>query len=331
MARTKKEEKKIGNYFIESDEYIFIPSGCTVLDCVLGGGYPMGRISNIIGDSSTNKTGLSIEVMANFRKKFPDGLIWYQDAEASFDVDYAMVIGLPNDERTFVIDDVRGINKTYELMLEATEMASKDDVAGLYVLDTLDGLLPEGEDGELSAGYDAAQRAKLINSLITKINGRVEESNLHLMIVSQIRDNVGGYGPKHTVSGGNALRFYASQRLWLTQKKPLERTIRKIDKVYGILVNAMCKKNKIGLPFRDCNFPVIFNYGIDDMFACLDWLKSVSGGLDEIGVEAKDIKDYAEEITVGKNEEAQKKVREVTIRIWNEVEAGFLPKVSKYS
>ncbi len=326
----KKTEKKIGSYFIESSEYNFIPSGCTLLDCILGGGYPMGRMSNIIGDSSVGKTGLSVEVMANFRKKFPDGLIWYQDAEASFDVDYAIVIGLPNDERTFVIDDVRGINKTYELMLEAVKMATEANVAGLYVIDTLDGLVPEGEDGELSAGYDAAQRAKLINSMITNITGKVEESNLHLMIVSQIRDNIGGYGPKHTVSGGNALRFYASQRIWLTQKKKLERTIRKIEKVYGIMVNAECKKNKIGLPFRDCNFPVIFNYGIDDIYACLDWLKGVNGGLEEIGIEAKDIKDYSEKITVGRDEEAQKKVRETTIRIWNEIEQDFLPKIGKY-
>ena len=326
----KKEERKIGNYFIESSEYDFIPSGCTLLDCILGGGYPIGRISNVIGDSSVGKTGLSVEAMANFRKKFPDGLIWYQDAEASFDVDYAMVIGLPNDERTFVIDDVRGINKTYELMLEAVKMATEANVAGLYVIGTLDGLVPEGEDGELSAGYDAAQRAKLINSMITNITGKVEESNLHLMIVSQIRDNIGGYGPKHTVSGGNALRFYASQRIWLTQKKKLERTIRKIEKVYGIMVNAECKKNKIGLPFRDCNFPVIFNYGIDDIYACLDWLKGVNGGLEEIGIEAKDIKDYSEKITVGRDEEAQKKVRETTIRIWNEIEQDFLPKIGKY-
>ena len=326
----KKEERKIGNYFIESSEYDFIPSGCTLLDCILGGGYPIGRISNVIGDSSVGKTGLSVEAMANFRKKFPDGLIWYQDAEASFDVDYAMVIGLPNDERTFVIDDVRGITKTYELMLEAVKMATEANVVGLYVIDTLDGLVPEDEDGELSTGYDAAQRAKLINSMITKIAGKVEESNMHLMIVSQIRDNIGGYGPKHTVSGGNALRFYASQRIWLTQKKKLERTIRKIEKVYGIMVNAECKKNKIGLPFRDCNFPVIFNYGIDDMSACLDWLKSVNGGLEEIGIEEKDIKNYAEKITVERDEEAQKKVREVTIKIWKEIESNFLPKLKKY-
>ena len=325
----KKEEKKIGSYFIESDKHDFIPSGCTLLDCVLGGGYPIGRISNIIGDASTNKTGLSIEAIANFRKKYPDGLIWYQDAEAAFDVEYAFVIGLPNDEKTFIIDDVRDINKTYSLMCEAVEMAKEQGVQGLYVIDTLDALVPEEEAGELSAGYDAAQRAKLINSMITNITPKIEESSIHLMVVSQIRDNVGGYGPKHLVSGGKALGFYTSQRLWLKQVKKIDKTIKGVKKVYGILVSAECKKNKIGIPFRECEFPVIFNYGIDDMVACLEWLEGTADGLSEIG-EIKNIKNYAEKITVEKDIEAQNKVREVTIRIWNEIENEFYPKAVKY-
>ena len=32
---------------------IFFSSGCTLLDCVLGGGYRSGRMINVIGDSST--------------------------------------------------------------------------------------------------------------------------------------------------------------------------------------------------------------------------------------------------------------------------------------
>jgi len=39
-----------GRYFEPTQTLEFIPSGCKLLDCVLGGGWPLSRISNIVGD-----------------------------------------------------------------------------------------------------------------------------------------------------------------------------------------------------------------------------------------------------------------------------------------
>jgi len=39
-----------GRYFEPPPPLEFIPSGCRLLDCVLGGGWPLSRISNIVGD-----------------------------------------------------------------------------------------------------------------------------------------------------------------------------------------------------------------------------------------------------------------------------------------
>lgn len=62
-----------GNYFVEQRSPLeFIPSGATVLDCVLGGGWPLGRIANIVGDSSTGKCG-------NFYFLSEDGLYHTDD------------------------------------------------------------------------------------------------------------------------------------------------------------------------------------------------------------------------------------------------------------
>jgi RecA/RadA recombinase len=43
-------EESRGRYFIPQKPLEFIPSGCRLLDCVLGGGWPLSRISNIVGD-----------------------------------------------------------------------------------------------------------------------------------------------------------------------------------------------------------------------------------------------------------------------------------------
>ena len=68
----------------EKDEFSsFLPSGCAVLDCVMGGGYAEGRIINIVGDKSTGKTLLAIEAAANYAKKWPSSAIIYNEKAAT--------------------------------------------------------------------------------------------------------------------------------------------------------------------------------------------------------------------------------------------------------
>ena len=55
---TKKE--KVGLYFEKESSLEFISSGCQLLDKVLGGGYALGRVTNVVGDKSTGKTLLSV-------------------------------------------------------------------------------------------------------------------------------------------------------------------------------------------------------------------------------------------------------------------------------
>jgi recombination protein RecA len=327
----KKNDEVVGNYFLKEKPLQFVSSGCEVLNCVLGGGYPLGRISNIIGNESTNKTGLSVEAIANFRKDYPDGFIWYQDAEAAFDIDYAITLGLPTDEKTFVIDDTRSIDKTYELMKSAVKTVKEENSTGIYVIDTLDALLPIKDGDELAEGYDAAKRAALLNSLITSIAGQVRDANIHLMIVSQTRENVGVMmGAKYRVGGGKALGFYASQRLWLSEKSKITKTVKGIKRAYGIEILAKCKKNKIGFPFRECEFPVIFNYGIDDLSANLDFLKSVKGSLEELGFTNTDVKQIKQEIYDNSDTELIKKIEAHVRKVWAEVESGFIVDKQKY-
>ena len=94
----KRERAKLAvttPYFVsEKPNYSFVSSGCALLDCVLGGGYPLGRISNIVGDKSTAKTGLATEALINFTRTYPNGQAVYRDTEAAFDLEYACAMGL---------------------------------------------------------------------------------------------------------------------------------------------------------------------------------------------------------------------------------------------
>ena len=90
--------------------------------------------------------------------------------------------------------------------------------------------------------------------------------------ISQTRDNVTGYGPKKIFSGGNAPKFYTSQRVLLSKVENLKKQIGGKDYVYGVKIKAVCDKNKCGPPYGECSFDIIFKGGIDNVKANLEYL-----------------------------------------------------------
>src|SRR5215813_4004785 len=105
MARVMIDEDTngVGHYFSRRSNSIeFIPSGAAVLDCTLGGGWPLSRISNIVGDESTGKTLMAIEACANFAQMYEKVNIYYRESESAFDEPYAEALGMPVDRVQFI-------------------------------------------------------------------------------------------------------------------------------------------------------------------------------------------------------------------------------------
>jgi recombination protein RecA len=325
----------VGAYFTKpTGELGFISSGCALLDCALGGGYPLGRVVNIVGDKSTGKTLLAIEAIANFYKRWRQGHAWYCETEAAFDNNYARALGIDIDRVLRPKSHVR----TVEQFFAHLELAIKNrgDLPGLYILDSLDALSDEAElKREFGDSSFGAQKAKKMSEAFRRVIRLVEDSRTAVMIISQVRDNIGvTFGRKHTRSGGRALDFYASQILYLAHLKTLKRTMRKVERVVGVRVRAKVDKNKIGLPLRECEFPIRFGYGIDDVAANIEWLTEVNA-IEAVtslkGVNLKvvmsqlDSMDEREFNTL--RNETQKAVRDT----WSQVEQRFIPKRAKYN
>jgi recombination protein RecA len=325
--------KSQGSYFTDPKPDIqFVTSGCTVLDCALGGGWALGRVANIVGDKSTAKTALAGEAMINFTKQFPDGFAAYRDAEAAFDKGYAAAMGLPlkkidfGKQRLATVEDFsRDIVKFADTVKEKR---------GIYVLDSLDALSDEAEmSREIGEATYGANKARKLSEMFRKVTDRVEASKTLLMIVSQVRDNIGAmFGEKSKRSGGRALDFYSSQTLWLYHKGYLKRTINKVERPVGISIKAQVKKNKVGLPFREVEFDFIFGYGIDELDASIQWLSAV-GKLKEIDLTEPHIKEYLKETAKLSDADYKKecdRAAGAVKKVWAEVEQTFLPRRSKY-
>ena len=322
MARIKPDEvaakpgevvaspKSGGLYFgSPKTDVQFIPSGCKLLDLALGGGWARRRIANIVGDKAVGKTLLGIEAAANFNIVEPKGKIRYREAESAFDNNYAAALGFPVDKVDFgePIDTIEDVFEDLENVLKGAKGPE------MYIIDSLDALSDRAEmERNIDEGSYGTGKAKMLSQMFRRLVRDLANKDVSIFIISQVRDNIGvTFGRKTTRSGGRALDFYASQVIFLSQVERLTKTISNIKRVVGVTVKAQVDKNKIGLPYREAQFPIMFGYGIDDRKACAEYLKTVTGEIVDKKMLLVDL---------------QRMVTES----WWEIENKFLPADKKY-
>ncbi len=322
-----------GNYFASpKTDLQFIHSGSKLLDLALGGGWAEGRISNIIGDKATGKTLLCIEACANFVRKYEKGRILYRECEAAFDPHYAQALGMPTSRVEFG-DKFNTVEDLFEDLAAVCKKGKGNPI--LYIVDSLDSLSDRGElDRDIDQGSFGANKAKKLSEMFRRLVRDMEKVSLTLIIVSQIRDNIGvSFGRTWTRSGGRALDFYSSQTLVLAQRGQIKKTIKGVERPIGIELRAKLDKNKVGLPFRQVDFELSFGYGIDDVPSCLDWLNSVKA-LDALDLTKEGIKKFLKEVDAMNDADFDKTVRKihrVVQKKWYEIESEFMPRRKKYS
>lgn len=313
----------------------FLPSGCTLLDKALGGGWAERRIANIVGDSSVGKTLLVMEGAANFTTKHKHGRVRYKETESAFDPRYAGTLGMPLDRIDFG-DRIHTIEDLFDDLNDAIKSCKGDRAPVLEIVDSLDALT---DNSELERGFSEASygtgKARDLSKLFRMLTAEMERSSLTLMIVSQVRSNIGvSFGRQTTRAGGKALKFYCSQIVYLTHVCTLTRTIKNVKRPHAIEVVAKVDKNKVGPPLREIKFKLDFGYGIDDLITSLAWLKEV-GYLSDVGCPENGYNAFIKRINEAETEAEFRRrlapIQEAAAKRWDEVERGFLPKRRKYN
>jgi recombination protein RecA len=333
----KKIKKKIKREtYFDKPPKKFISSGCTTLDCAAGGGWPLGRIINVVGDRAVGKTLLAIEACSNFNRLYPDGHVWYREAEAAFDEEYAERLGLPKGKVDFGPEGIETIWDTIEVvfrdMEKCIQIATKSGQPGLYIIDSLDALSSTDEmKRDIDKGSYKTDKAKVMSELFRRLVRGLKQANILLIVISQIRDKIGvTFGDKKSRSGGKALDFYATHIFYLSNLGAIKKTIRGNSRQVGVRVRGKFKKNKVSVPFREAEFSIKFFYGIDDAEACVTWLKDT--GYITPKEAKKEIttldKEFKQDFIAYKKHHLalSKEVKDC----WNEVENEFLPAHSKY-
>jgi recombination protein RecA len=282
-----------------------IPTGAINLDAAIGiGGIPRGRITEIYGPESSGKTTLCLHVIANAQRS--GGIAAFVDAEHALDIQYARKLGVDVDDLLVSQPD------TGEQALEITETLVRSGALDVVVIDSVAALVPRAEiEGEMGDSHVGLQ-ARLMSQALRKLTGAINRSHTAVVFTNQIREKIGVmFGNPETTTGGRALKFYASLRMDIRRIG----SIKDKDELVGNKARVKVVKNKVAPPFKQADFDIMFNVGIDHYGIIVD-----------LGVESNVIQKSGAwfsygEVRLGQGRENAKAFLQENLQVANEIEA----------
>lgn len=340
-------------YEIEDSPVEFIHSGAIGLNLAVSGkgkdgGWPRGRIINLVGDGSSGKTLLALEFCAyvyhkmmgkesNLFPKVKRIRIIYDNGEIVMDFPVSAMYGkdfadhIEWEHSKYVEQFGRRFARECQLLEDGTLL--------IYVLDSLDSLTSEAglqrfeeaakKDKAEDGSYGVEKPKYLSASFFSNITSLMLGKDITLVIISQIRSKIGvTFGEKYSRAGGKAMDFYTHCVVWLAEVEKLKKTFRGEERVYGIRTLAKVKRSKVWKPFREMELQILFDYGIDDLGTTISYLWGPKvKAIDWNGTEYSRI----ELIKHIEENNLQDELAEKVEKWWNEIEENLKPdRISKY-
>jgi recombination protein RecA len=255
--QAEKESQVYGIQMLEGTKIENVPrssSGVLSVDIALGGGYPLGRVIEIYGPESGGKTTLALHAISEVNRR--GGTACFIDLEHALDPAYGKVLGVDWTRTPIAQPDSaeHALNLVEHLcgLMKSGDMIVVDSVAALTPMAEL-----EGEMGDSHMGL----QARLMSQALRKLTHMISNSGVIVIFINQLRMKIGVmFGNPETTTGGNALKFYASQRLDVRAGTKLKGVGENAPPV-GQVTHVKVVKNKVSMPFRNTDVDLYYGWG----------------------------------------------------------------------
>jgi recombination protein RecA len=256
----------------------FLPSGFDDIDRILGGGWPVGRASEVYGQEGVGKSALAQYALRSCQRV--GGVPIYIDFETALDRD--KMIGLDIDPDRLVYCSPADIEEAWDIIwtaidqIEAKQQAGELDAPTLIVWDSVAASMPRAEgDEKSSAQSHVGLVARSMSKGCRKMFRRISQVRAHMMWINQERDKIGGFtgfGDNKQTTGGAAIRYAASLRVRCAKVETLKWLPG--QRVSGYRIATITKKNRLAPPHQKSEWVLDFQAGPSPDLTLLDHLTS---------------------------------------------------------
>jgi len=178
------------------------------------------------------------------------------DAEHALDPSYAQKLGVDISNLVLAQPDYG------EQALEITEQLAATWAVKVIVVDSVAALTPKAEVEWDMADQQMWLQARMMSKGLRKLTAIAAKTWTLIIFINQIRMKIGVmFGNPETTTGGNALKFFASQRIEIRRWEKLEESKEQVW--YKAKIKVV--KNKIAPPFKSCEVLIRFNQWIDKL------------------------------------------------------------------
>ena len=255
----------------------WVGTGSSMLDLAIsnrkGGGFPVGRITEITGLEASGKSLLAAHALADTQKQ--GGLAVYIDTENAVSREFLEAIGLDLEKMLYVpLDAIEDIFEAIESIIESVRKSNKDRLVTIVV----DSVMGASTKIEQAADYDkdgwATSKAIILSKGMRKITNLIGRQKIALLFTNQLRSRLGvAFGDPWTTSGGKAIPFHSSVRLRLKSVGQIKVKKDGVDQTVGIKTRCQVIKNRMGPPLKTIDYDIYFESGIDNFGGWLNVMK----------------------------------------------------------
>ena len=256
----------------------WISTGSDMLDLAIsnrpGGGFPVGRITEITGLEASGKSLLASHALAETQKR--GGLAVYIDTEAATSSEFLTAIGVDLKTMLYVpLETIEEIFETIETIVEQVRKSEKDRLVTIVV----DSVMGASTKIEMDSEYDkdgyATSKSIILSKAMRKVTNWIARENICLIFTNQLRTKLGvTFGDSWTTAGGKAIPFHASVRLRLKSTGQIKaKDQHGVEQIVGTKTNVSVVKNRMGPPHRKIDYEIYYDSGIDNHGGWLSTMK----------------------------------------------------------